>query len=76
MTTAQGLGLLLIVAMISILGNGVRDDSDPPSGYSNLAVYVDRKTGCEYVAAGGTSIIPRMRADGTQVCTAPTESQP
>jgi hypothetical protein len=70
MTRAQGHGLILIAVLA---GCGARDDSDPPKGYSNLAVYIDRKTGCEYLAANGASITPRRRADGSQVCGAPKE---
>lgn len=64
-----------ILAVLSILGDLIsltplsRDDSDPGTwgARSGMAVYVDHKTGCEYLSAGG-GFGPRLDSTGHQVC--------
>lgn len=78
MTRTQGIALVLATVFASYLGHALtsipHDDTDPASGRSGLRLFTDAKTGCQYVGAG-LGITPRLRADGTQVCIPPTESQ-
>jgi len=42
------------------------DNSDPPHGYSGMAVLTDHLTGCQYLNAA--SLTPRLDVAGRQVC--------
>ena len=43
-----------------------RDDSDGPHENSHMEVFTDYLTGCQYLYR--YSLVPRMGADGKQVC--------
>lgn len=45
-----------------------RDDTDSATQRSNLRLYTDHGTGCQYVAKFWGSPVPRMNAEGKQVC--------
>lgn len=65
-----GLGLgaaFFIVGMVAALFGGSlssKDDSDPPSGRSGVAVVTDHKTGLQYLKAPGGGVTPRLTVDG------------
>ena len=44
------------------------DDSDPPGGHSNLQVYTDARTGCQYLGHGFGGLIQRFDESGKQIC--------
>lgn len=45
------------------------DDSDPPGGRSNLMIYTDHLTGCQYLSAGlHNALFPRLDTNGKQIC--------
>lgn len=50
-----------------------KDSTDPADGRSGMVLRIDNATGCHYLTTvqiwGESSITPRLRADGTQVCT-------
>lgn len=67
--------LLLTAAMLVVLIGCERvphDDTDPLNGYSGLQPLKDNLTGCEYLLVDrykhGTALVPRMDANGKQVC--------
>lgn len=67
MTTVQGFGLLLIAVLAGCMSR-TGDSTDHPA--QDPVVYRDRLTGCEYLSTGQFhSLTPRLRADGTHVCT-------
>ena len=43
-------------------------DTDPPQGRSGLAMYVDNKTGCEYLGRAWGGLTPRLDANGKPSC--------
>lgn len=62
------------LAIAALVGCSQRDDSDPPDGRCGLVTYTDNLTGCQYLVRPGYVLVsekltPRMRADGSQVCT-------
>jgi hypothetical protein len=64
------LGALAAGSIIFAAMSHPYDNSDPPSGRSNLIIRTDSLTGCEYLRdAVGGGITPRMGKDGKQVCT-------
>ena len=77
LTVVLGLatGAVLVGFLLSLLDLSPRDDSDHPTGArSGMGVYVDYKTGCEYLGLQSV-LTPRLREDGKQVCT-PRPSPP
>ena len=58
-----GLGLIiLLVAMsllISVFNINTRDDTDPPDGRSGLKIYIDHKTGVEYLGISKGGLVKR-----------------
>lgn len=70
------LGMLALAAAVVVLLTACsqRDDSDPPEGRSDLIVYTDHLTGCQYLRSSSYSgITPRLAADGKQICKGPTK---
>ena len=51
-----------------IAAYGRHDDSDPPGGHSDMSVYRDELTGCEYLGHLLSGMVPRMDENGKQVC--------
>lgn len=45
-----------------------RNDTDPPDGYSGLAVLIDNKTGCQYLASREGGVTPRLDKKGKHMC--------
>ena len=41
---------------------------DPDTGTAGLLVETDRGTGCQYIVTPWGGIVPRMGADGRQLC--------
>lgn len=63
------LGVLFVIVILWLCsGGGVRDDTDPPEGRSGMALYIDHRTGCHYVANPMGGITPRLDAMGRHVC--------
>lgn len=61
-----------IGVFLALDGCRAKDSTDPPDGRSGMGLRIDHMTGCHYLTTvsllGETSITPRLRADGTQVC--------
>lgn len=51
-----------------------KDDTDPPKGRSDLKVYTDHRTGCQYIGTGSGGLTPRLDANGKQICQRKDES--
>lgn len=73
---AEWLIVILIIAVIiqyliaaSPIG---RDDTDEGRGWfarrSNMTVYTDHKTGCQYLATPSGGLTPRLDGEGKQIC--------
>lgn len=61
--------VLLIYLGLWILDKAVQyDDTDPVHGRSGLSIYIDNRTGCQYLGVWVFGITPRLQADGTQIC--------
>ena len=63
--------ILFIMFAIHVHSNGDRNDTDPPlagSRRSDLILYNDSGTGCQYVGRLMGSLTPRMDANGHQIC--------
>ncbi len=45
-----------------------------PPGYTDVSVWTDELTGCQYIVVGLRSITPRIRAGGTPICKPTTDS--
>ena len=46
-----------------------RDATDPAEGErSGMRLYTDAQTGCQYLAASGGSLTPRLSATGEHIC--------
>ena len=60
--------ILMVLSLVSLVGCGVRDDTDPPNGISGLNVFTDHLTGCQYLKAGLGGLTPRMDQNGKQIC--------
>ena len=61
----------LLIVMNVILHGCARDDTDSPTERSGMVLRTDHGTGCQYVGIVGlfgVSITPRLRYDGSQVC--------
>ena len=67
-----GLALAVLFVIIAAYGAYVtRDDTDTATERSGMILRTDHGTGCQYVGIVGlfgVSITPRLRYDGTQVC--------
>jgi hypothetical protein len=55
------------VMVIGLMQPG-RDDSDTVNRRSGMDVHRDALTGCEYLSRQFGGLVPRMGADGKQVC--------
>lgn len=65
----QALALIVILASaLSYTTSHPRDDTDPPDGRSGMRLYVDHGTGCQYLQAPSSNLIPRLNASGTHLC--------
>lgn len=71
--------LAIIYVVVTVLLSGVnyvlgtytdigRDDSDPPSGRSDMKILTDHKTGCQYLMAAHGGLTPRLDENGKQMC--------
>ncbi|RWE44219.1 DUF6440 family protein [Mesorhizobium sp.] len=60
--------LSLAIALVLIVNESPRDDTDPFNGRSGMRLYADARTGCQYLGAPGGGITPRLDAHGKQIC--------
>jgi len=44
------------------------DDTDPENGRSGLSVYIDNKSGCQYLGTLFGGLTPRLNREGKQYC--------
>lgn len=61
--------VVLVAIYMAVSFSTPYDDTDPPGERSGMSVYVDHRTGCQYLRMGllgGT--VPRMDRDGRQIC--------
>ncbi len=45
-----------------------RDDTDPPSGRSGMILFIDYKTGGQYLGSPSGGITPRLDEHGRHIC--------
>jgi len=45
------------------------DDTDPPNGRSDLIVFTDHRTGCQYLSSKRGGLTPRFDSNGKHICT-------
>jgi hypothetical protein len=62
--------VLFCLAILVILNCVVsqHDDTDPADGHSGMSLYIDARTGCQYVAAPFGALTPRLDRTGKQIC--------
>ena len=53
-----------------------RDDTDPPSGRSDMRILTDNLTGCQYLNPSRGGATPRLTADGKHICRAAAAMAP
>lgn len=58
--------LICVIAVVSFFAP--HDDTDAPGSRSGLAIYVDYKTGCEYLGRTFGGLTPRLNVNGSAVC--------
>lgn len=62
------IGLFVIVLGITLLGRcAPRDDTDPPGERSGMSLYIDHRTGCQYLGIPFGGITPRVDGAGRHV---------
>lgn len=64
------LALIVIACLLGgLMGCSKMNDADTELRHSNLIVYTDPLSGCQYLKpAGYSGLAPRMDASGKQVC--------
>lgn len=70
-TTTLSLAALLVLAGCSLHIGPTKDDSDSESGYSEMVVRTDYKTGLQYLESTQGGLTPRLNEDGTQMKATP-----
>lgn len=73
---ALGLAFVVIVAATAVLNATLRyfrvgyDETDnrATGERSNLKVYTDHATGCQYIATSSGTLTPRLDAEGQPIC--------
>ena len=71
--------ILIVILLTNIFSGGFlsTDDTDEPNGKrSNMILYTDYKTGCQYVGTVLGGITPRLDRDGKPVCVGRSEPKP
>ena len=63
--------ILLVLAFNLATGKFDKDDSDGEKR-SGLRLHTDALTGCQYFSSSSGGVVPRMDANGRQVCKAPS----
>jgi hypothetical protein len=59
------LGVLTVIALVSVVFGLGKDDTDPAEGRSGLSLLTDYGTGCQYLSRNG--LTPRLDASGKQM---------
>ena len=59
---AAMIGVTLLLWIVS--SSRPYDDTDADGTRSGLGLYTDARTGCQYLSAGGSGIVPRVDTDG------------
>ncbi len=60
--------VLIFIVIVVCLFSGkrvIRDDTDPPGGYSNMRLFTDHATGVQYLGTITGGITPRLNPDGS-----------
>ena len=83
-TAGTIIGVVLALSLYSVLDWLTPYDStdDTENGVSNMRLYTDHGTGCQYLATGGIppftppALTPRLGADGRPLCGQPVDYYP
>ena len=61
--------MLFVILFVNLWRGSGSDDTDDPNGRrSNLMIYTDHRTGCQYLGTVLGGITPRLDRDGKPVC--------
>lgn len=66
---AAPMAVAIALSVTVLIGCSQRGGSDPSVDRSELLIYTDHLTGCQYLSRPtDKQLTPRMRTDGSQVC--------